>query len=56
MRASRVTGSVTPAPEPQKERPLPTHGGEYERTDQGDVPINGTEGRPPEPEPPPQEG
>ena len=36
---------MTPAP---KERPLPTHGGEYIRTDAGDEPVEPAE----QPEPP----
>jgi hypothetical protein len=41
MRALSATESVTPPPKetPPEERPLPTHGGEYERTPDGDVPI-----------------
>ncbi len=42
MGSKRDTAFATPAPE----RPLPTHGGEWERRGDEDLPVNGNAGRP----------
>ena len=51
MRSKPATVSETPARK-APERSLPTHGGEWERRGDVDVPVNGNEGPPKAPEPP----